>query len=131
MNSKNNKYVGIVSTKTIKDAFWKTFQLFLHPYPMVETTYYFRDARPKSGFIRYKIMHTGFTPNQLRDLQRRLPGVEVKAWKTEKWAYGRGKEVICIYVPIERVEESFYIKNLKMRMITQNNLAISRAGRCF
>ena len=131
MNQKNNKYVGIVNTKLIQEIFWNVFKLFLHPYPAEGPVYYFRDARPKSGYIRYKIMHTNFTPNQLRELQRALPGVEVKAWKTQSWAYGRGKEVICIYVPLERVEESAYIRNLKMRMITQNNLAIASHGRCF
>lgn len=132
MSRKNNKYVGTTSTKEIKKAFLDVFDQDIHPWPWPGVNY-FRDARPKSGFIRYKIMFTGFTFIQLRKLGRMLPGATVKAWKTQKWALGRGQMVICIYVPIDHIVEkpsllrrgTMFDQDFKV----YNELA--KLGRCF
>lgn len=133
MSRKNNKYVGTTSTKEIKKAVKEVLNLDIHPWPSESGVDYFRDARPKSGFIRYKLMYSDFTFIQLRKLGRKLPGVTVKAWKTEKWALGRGKMVICIYVPIDHIVEkpsllrrgTMFDQDFKV----YNELA--RLGRCF
>lgn len=100
---KNSKYIGTVSTKEIKDAVKDVLNLDIHPWPGETGIDYFRDARPRSNFIRYKLMVTEATPDHIQALQNLLPGAEVKVWKTQRWAFGRGMEVICIYVPIKEV----------------------------
>lgn len=105
-NKKYNKYVGTYSTRQIKDTVWETLLLFMHVWPNNWPINYFRDVRQKSGFIRYKLMFHEFNNIQLRELQKRLPEAEVKAWQTQKWALGRGRMVITIKVPLKEVVES-------------------------
>lgn len=134
MNNKNNKFVGIISTKTIQDAFRSIFNRPLHPlfgggHAEGGIVTYFRDVNPKSGFIRYKCLIAGFTPEQLQALQSKLPEAKVKAWKTQKWAWGRGEEVICIYVPIEQKVESASRVEEKRQLELYNQMMRSH-GRC-
>lgn len=132
MSRKNNKYVGTISTKTIKNAVKEIFNLDIHPWPSENGLDYFRDARPKSGFIRYKLMYSDFTYLQLRKLGRKLPGAQVKAHKTEKWALGRGRMVITIKVPIDHIVKKSSLRRGTMfdqDFKVYNELA--RLGRCF